>query len=86
MAATIYAPQRVNTRPTAPDGVSKMVDPKKILIESLKKLVDKNQQRIMDQSPAAVMGAMTNPPDVVKGMKGGLLGNVDIAANRMMGR
>lgn len=86
MAATIYAPQRVNTKPKSPDDFSKMTDPKKILIESLKKLMDKNQQSIVDQSPAAVMGAMTNPPDVSKGMKGGILGNIDIAANRMVGR
>ena len=86
MAATIYAAQRVNTRPQSPDGVSKMTDPKKVLIESLKKLADKSQQKIMEQNPAAVMGAMTNPPDVSKGMKGGVLGNIDIAAGRMMGR
>lgn len=59
-------------------------DPRKILIDSLKKLGDKKTQKIMDQSPAAVMGAVTNPQDVAKGMKGNILGGVETRA-RMMG-
>ena len=84
--ATLYAPQRVNYKPESPDGVSKMTDPKQVLVESLKKLADKKQQRLMSQSPAAVMGAVTNPKDIVSGMKPGVLGNIDIAANRIGGR
>jgi hypothetical protein len=38
----------------------------------------------MNQSPAAVMGAITNPKDVASGMKGNLLGGVETRA-RMMG-
>lgn len=86
MQVSLYAPQRVNYKPTAPESVSKMVDPRQVLIESLKKLADKKQQRLMDQSPAAVMGAMTNPKDIVSGMSPGVLGNIDIAANRIGGR
>ena len=84
MAASLYAPQRVNFKPTQPASVSKMIDPKKILIESLKKLMEKNQQRLMSQDPAAVMGAVTNPSDVSKGMRGNVLGGVEVRA-RMMG-
>jgi hypothetical protein len=38
----------------------------------------------MNESPASVMGALTNPKDVGSGMKGSVLGGVDIRA-RMMG-
>ena len=84
MQSSLYAPQRVNYKPTAPDGVSKMVDPKKVLVDALRKLMEKNQQKIMSQDPAAVMGAVTNPSDVAKGMKGGVLGGLEVKA-RMMG-
>ena len=76
----------MNYKPTAPAGVDAMQDPKKVLLESLKKLMEKNQQAIMSQNPAAVMGAVTNPSDVAKGMKGNLLGGVEIRAKMMGGR
>lgn len=84
MPASIYAPQLVNYRPTAPSAAASMTDPKKVLIDALKKLMDKNQQKIMSNDPAAVMGAVTNPSDVSKGMKGGVLGGIETRA-RMMG-
>ena len=84
--STLYAPQRVNYQPTAPDSVSTMTDPKKILVDALKKLMDKNQQKIMSNDPAAVMGAVTNPADVSKGMKGGVLGGIEVRARMMGGR
>jgi len=84
MAASLYAPQRVNYKPTAPTATTQMTDPKKVLVDALKKLMDKNQQKIMSNDPAAVMGAVTNPSDVSKGMKGGVLGGIEVRA-RMMG-
>ena len=63
MAITMYAPQRVNTKPALPRGMGE-ADPKKQLIEALKTLSGKQNKRLLNQSPAAVMGAMTNPPDV----------------------
>lgn len=86
MASTLYAPQRVNYKPTAPAGLPSAIDPKKVLIDSLKKLMDKNQQKIMSQNPAAVMGAVTNPSDVASGMKGNILGGVETRAKMMGGR
>ena len=83
MTSTLYAPQRVNYKPTAPNA-NPETDPRKILLNSLKKLGDKKTQGIMDQSPAAVMGAVTNPSDVASGMKGNILGGVETRA-RMMG-
>lgn len=83
MTSTLYAPQRVNYKPTAPAGNAE-TDPRKILLDSLKKLGDKKTQGIMNQSPAAVMGAVTNPSDVASGMKGNILGGIETRA-RMMG-
>jgi hypothetical protein len=85
MASTLYSAQRVNFKPSAPQN-SAMTDPKKVLIESLKKRGEKSTQKIMDQSPAAVMGAITNPKDVASGMKGNLLGGVETRARMMGGR
>lgn len=67
-----------------PAGLPASIDPRKVLLESLKKLMDKKQQGIMNQDPAAVMGAITNPGDVGSGMKGNILGGVETRA-RMMG-
>ena len=39
----------------------------------------------MNQSPAAVMGALTNPSDVGSGMKGNILGGVESRAKMMGG-
>ena len=44
MMSTMYAPQRVNYKPTAPP-VDKLTDPKQVLLASLKKLMDKKQQK-----------------------------------------
>ncbi len=85
MPSTLYAPQRVNYKPTAPNANAE-IDPRKILLNSLKKLGDKKTQGIMDQSPAAVMGAVTNPSDVASGMKGNILGGVETRARMMGGR
>lgn len=83
MPATIYAPQRVGFKPPAPRNQS--ADPRKILLDSLKKLGDKKTMKILDQSPAAVMGAVTNPGDVAPGMPGAVVGNVDRRAQMMGG-
>ena len=48
--------------------------------------MDKRQQGIMNQSPAAIMGSVTNPKDVASGMKGNLLGGVEVRAKMMGGR
>ena len=85
MMSTMYAPQRVNYKPTAPP-VDKLTDPKQVLLESLKKLMDKKQRGIMSQDPAAIMGSVTNPKDVASGMKGNLLGGVEARAKMMGGR
>ena len=84
MTSTLYAPQRVNYKPTAPAGLPSNVDPRTVLVDSLKKLMEKNQQKFMSQNPAAVMGAVTNPSDVASGMKGNILGGVETKA-KMMG-
>ncbi|CAB4187649.1 hypothetical protein UFOVP1158_39 [uncultured Caudovirales phage] len=86
MNSTLYAPQRVNYKPTAPAGLPASIDPRKVLLESLKKLMDKKQQGIMNQNPSAVMGAITNPKDVASGMKGNILGGVETRAKMMGGR
>ena len=70
--STLYAPQRVNYKPTMPAS-NPNTDPRKILLETLKKKSDKKTMGILDQSPAAVMGAVTNPADVGSGMKAGPL-------------
>ncbi len=82
--STIYAPQRVNYKPTLPEG-QQIADPRAILLKALKKLRDKSTAQIMDQSPAAVMGALTNPPDVGSGMKAGVLGNITERARLLTG-
>ncbi len=84
MASTLYAPQRVNYKPTMPAGLPASIDPRKVLLESLKKLGDKKTTGIMNESPASVMGALTNPKDVGSGMKGSVLGGLEARA-RMMG-
>lgn len=66
--STLYAPQRVNYKPTMP-AMNAAVDPRRALLDALKKMADKNTIGILDQSPAAVMGAVTNPSDVGSGMK-----------------
>lgn len=48
--------------------------------------MDKKQQGIMSQDPAAIMGSVTNPKDVASGMKGNLLGGVETRAKMMGGR
>jgi hypothetical protein len=83
MAITMYAPQRINTKPALPRGMGE-ADPKKQLIEALKMLSGKQNKAIINQSPAAVMGAMTNPPDVSPGVGGLAVGDVARRA-RMMG-
>jgi hypothetical protein len=83
MAITMYAPQRINTKPALPRGMGE-ADPKKQLIEALKMLSGKQNRAIINQSPAAVMGAMTNPPDVSPGVGGLAVGDVARRA-RMMG-
>ena len=83
MAITMYAPQRVNTKPALPRGMGE-ADPKKQLIEALKTLSGKQNKRLLNQSPAAVMGAMTNPPDISPGVGGLTIGDVGLRA-RMMG-
>ena len=85
MASTLYAPQRVNYKPTMPAGLPASIDPRKVLLESLKKLGDKKTTAIMNESPASVMGALTNPGDVGSGMKGSVLGGVDTRAKMMGG-
>jgi hypothetical protein len=85
VTSTLYAPQRVNYKPTAP-ATNPETDPRKILLDSLKKLGDKKTRGIMDQSPAAVMGAVTNPSDVASGMKGNILGGVETRAKMMGGK
>lgn len=82
--STIYTPQRIGYKPAAPRN-SLIADPKVQLLEALKSLVDKNTQKIMNQSPASVMGALSNPKDVAPGMKGGVLGNIDRRARMMTG-
>lgn len=84
MAVTMYSPQRVGYKPPDPRG-SNASDPRKILLDSLKKLTEKNTQKLLDQSPAAVMGAVTNPGDVAPGMKAGVLGNLGVRASMMSG-
>jgi hypothetical protein len=79
----MYAPQRVNTKPTMPPGMN--MDPRKMLLEALKKLTDPSTQRLVDQSPAAVMGAVTNPGDIAPGIKAGVLGNLGVRAQMMSG-
>jgi len=81
--STIYAPQRINYKPTLPEG-QQIADPRAIMLKALKKLQDKGTAKILDQSPAAVMGALTNPPDVGSGMKGSVLGNITERA-RLLG-
>lgn len=66
--STLYAPQRINYRPTAPAS-NPATDPRKILLDTLKKMSDKKTMGLLDQSPAAVMGAVTNPADAGSGMK-----------------
>ena len=83
MAITMYSPQRVNTKPALPRGMGE-ADPKKQLIEALKTLSGKQNKRLLNQSPAAVMGAMTNPPDISPGVGGLTMGDVWLRA-RMMG-
>ncbi len=83
MAITMYTPQRINTRPALPRGMGD-ADPKKQLIEALKTLSGKQNKRLLNQSPAAVMGALTNPPDISPGVGGLTVGDVGMRA-RMMG-
>jgi hypothetical protein len=83
VAITMYAPQRINTKPALPRGMGD-ADPKKQLIEALKMLSGKQNRRLLNQSPAAVMGAMTNPPDISPGVGGLTMGDVGLRA-RMMG-
>lgn len=82
--STIYAPQRVGFKPAAPRD-SQIADPRVMLMEALKKLVDKNTQRIMNQSPASVMGALSNPGDVAPGMQSPMMGNIEQRARMMTG-
>ena len=84
MAVTLYAPQRIGTKPALPRGMGQ-ADPKKLLIESLKKLSGRRNEQILNQSPAAVMGALTNPPDVAQGVKGLMVGDVGRRADMMLG-
>ena len=86
MTSTLYAPQRVNYKPTAPAGLPANIDPRQVLLDSLKKLMTKSQQKIDSQNPAAVMGAITNPKDVASGMKGNILGGIETRAKMMGGR
>lgn len=85
MPVTMYAPQRVGYKPPDPRG-SNASDPRKVLLDALKKLNEKSTQKLLDQSPAAVMGAVTNPIDVAPGMKAGVLGNIGVRANMMGGQ
>ena len=66
--STLYSPQRVNYNPTQPNA-NPDTDPRKVLLATLKKLGDKKTMGMLDQSPAAVMGAVTNPSDVASGMR-----------------
>lgn len=84
MPSTLYTQQRVNFKPTAP-SMNASIDPRRVLLESLKKLGDKKTRGILNQSPDAVMGAVTNPKDVASGMKGNLLGGVETRAKMMGG-
>lgn len=81
--STMYSPQRVNYKPTLPEN-QQIADPRAVLLKSLKKLVPKNQLST-DSSPAAVMGALTNPKDVGSGMKASVLGNLEQRAKLMTG-
>jgi len=82
--STIYAPQRVGFRPPSPRGLQ-IADPRVMLMEALKGLVDKNTQSIMNQSPASVMGALSNPGDVAPGMQSPLMGSIERRARMMTG-
>lgn len=84
MAITMYAPQRINTKPALPRGMGE-ADPRKNLLEALKKLSGKQNEQILNQSPAAVMGALTNPPDVSPGVRGLGIGDVGRRAELMGG-
>lgn len=84
MPSTLYVPQRVGFKPPAPRNAN-AADPRKVLLEALKKLGDKETTRILDQSPAAVMGAVTNPGDVAPGMKAGMIGALDARARAIGG-
>jgi len=84
MAITMYAPQRINTKPALPRGMGE-ADPRKNLLEALKKLSGKKNERILNQSPAAVMGALTNPPDISPGVGGLAVGDVGRRAQMMGG-
>lgn len=82
--STMYAPQRVGYKPAAPYGMAAKT-PREMLLEQLKALGDKRTQAILDQSPAAVMGALTNPPDVAPGMRQLGIGDVGRRAALMGG-
>jgi hypothetical protein len=82
--STIYAPQRVGYKPAAPYGMASKT-PREMLLEQLKALGDKRTQAILDQSPAAVMGALTNPPDVAPGLRSLGVGDVGRRAAMMGG-
>lgn len=82
--STMYAPQRVGFKPAAPRG-SAIADPRVMLLEALKGLVDKNTQRIMNQSPASVMGALSNPGDVAPGMQSSMMNDIERRARMMTG-
>ena len=82
--STMYAPQRVGYKPAAPYGMAAKT-PREMLLEQLKALGDKRTQAILDQSPAAVMGALTNPSDVAPGLRGSSVGDVGRRAQMMMG-
>lgn len=80
----MYTPQRINTKPALPRGMGE-ADPRKNLLEALKKLSGKKNERILNQSPAAVMGALTNPPDISPGVGGLTVGDVGRRAQMMGG-
>ena len=82
--STIYAPQRVGFRPAAPRN-SGIADPRVMLLQALKNLVDKDTQRIMNQSPASVMGALSNPKDVAPGIRSTGVGDIERRARMMTG-
>ena len=84
MAITMYTPQRINTKPALPRGMGE-ADPRKNLLEALKKLSGKTNERILNQSPAAVMGALTNPQDVAPGVRSLGIGDVGRRAELMLG-
>lgn len=84
MAITLYAPQRINTKPALPRGMGE-ADPRKALLEALKKLSGEKNKRLLNQSPAAVMGALTNPPDISPGVGGMAIGDVGRRADTMGG-